>query len=470
MSPVADHVPQDLINRAILAIPRDRLQIIAARLARASRREGLLYLDDDGRPKTIETMLRPWILTRAQHRFYQRLSLQVRSALSRLWELYLDDPRVRELLPLTPTEASWVREIGHDRGAHRYTILGRLDSNAVYDRPTWRRDLLFLEPNTVGIGGAHYAPAAQRVLQEDVIPELQRRTRLRLRPVADPRAMLLRELGHLVNGRTARSLHLVLIENQEYTTGTDEFQSLAAHFRQQGWHASVADPRQLRLQGDHVTLRGKPVDVLYRDCELKEFIAMERGGARLAALRHLIRRHRLVSSITAEFDHKSAWEIFTEPALARHFTPAQRALFRRHFLWTRLLREARVTDPSGRPVDLVPYARRHQQHLVLKPNHAYGGQGVTLGPTVTRRVWERTIAKALNGRTSYVVQRFAPIAADAFPVVGADGHAHLVTRHVVSGFFLTTAGISYIGRFCDDQVVNVSRGGGLVAVFQVTNG
>lgn len=463
---MADYVPHDLVNRAILAIPRQRLQAIAGRLARASRREGLCYLDDDGRPKVLETMLRPWVLTRAQHAFYQRLSLQVRAALARVWQLYLDDPRVRAILPLTPTEEGWLREVGCDRGAHRYTILGRLDSNAVYDRPTWRRDLLFLEPNTVGIGGAHYAPAAQRVLEEDVIPELQRRTRLRLRPVADPRAMLLRELGHLVNGRAKRSLHLVLIENQDYTTGTDEFQSLAAHFRTQGLRASVADPRHLRLQGGRVTLRGRPVDVLYRDCELQEFIAMEAGGARLDALRHMIRHHRLVSSITAEFDHKSAWELFTEPAYARYFTPAQQRIFREHFLWTRLFRQARVTDATGRRVDLVPYARRHQSWLVLKPNHAYGGQGVTLGPVVTRQVWERTIAKALTGRESYVVQRFAPIAADEFPVVGADGRAHLVTRHVVSGFFLTAAGISYIGRFCGGQVVNVSRGGGLVAVFQ----
>ena len=463
---VSDYVPQALINRAILSIPRSQLRDIAARHAAASRERGLVYLDDHGRPKTIELMLRPWILTRRQIAFYTRLSLHVRAALARLWQLYVHDPRVRAILPLTPTEESWVRTAWQDHGAHRYSLLGRLDSNAVYDRPGWRQDLLFLEPNTVGIGGAHYGPAAQGVLSEALIPALARQLRLRLRPVRDPRAMLVRELTHLLGHRPHRRVHVALIENQDFTSGTDEFSSIAAHLNALGVRASVADPRHLRLRGGQVMLHGQAVDVLYRDCELKEFIEMEEAGANLNALRHMVRRHRLVSSITAEFDHKSAWEVFTEPAYARYFTAAQRAVFHHHFLWTRLFREARVNDPSGRPVDLVAYTRRHQARLVLKPNHAYGGQGVTLGHLVTRRAWERTIARALSGRESHVVQRLAPVPVDRFPVVAGDGRAHLVERHVVSGFFLTTSEISFVGRFSGMQVVNVSRGGGLVAVFQ----
>ncbi len=463
--PTVDYIPQALINRAILSMPRSRLRAIAARVTRASRARGMLYRDDNGRQQPIGVMLRPWILTRAQHVFYQRLSLQIRSALSRLWALYLADPRVRAILPLSDTEESWVREAQHDRGAHQYAILGRLDSNAVYDRPTWRQDLLFLEPNTVGIGGAHYGPTAQSVIADEMAPELARRLQLRLRPVPDPRVLLLREMRRLLDGRGPRAPHLVLIENQEYKGGTDEFTRLAGYFNRQGLRASVADPRHLRWHGGQATLRGRRVDLLYRDCELKEFIEMEQHGRPLSALRRMIRQHRLVSSITAEFDHKSAWEIFTSPAFARYFTPAQRAVFRRYFLWTRLFRPARVTDPSGRLVDLVVYTRRHQSCLVLKPNHAYGGEGVTLGPTVSRRVWEHTIALALSGKAAYVVQRLAPIPEDEFPVVDASGRVQLIRRHVVSGFFLTSAGISYVGRFCDDQVVNVSRGGGIVAVF-----
>jgi hypothetical protein len=38
---------------------------------------------------------------------------------------------------------------------------------------------------------------------------------------------------------------------------------------------------------------------------------------------------------------------------------------------------------------------------------------------------------------------------------------------VVSGFFFTSSDIGLVGRFSDDPVVNVSRGGGLVAAFLV---
>ncbi|MBI4355820.1 MAG: hypothetical protein HY597_05200 [Candidatus Omnitrophica bacterium] len=464
-----DYLPRDPLNRAVLALPRVERRAIAQRLTEESRRHGLVFNDDRGRPKVIDVMLRPWVVTPQQIRYYRYLSLQIRDALSRLWRLYFyERPEVQAVLPFGPEEESWVAEANRLTTNHTYMIVGRLDSNAVYHVPHWREEILFLEPNAVGVGGVHYGPAAQEVVRTLVGPALQRTLPrgLRLTTSPDPRLLLMREAQRLTSIR-GRAMHIALIENEDYKSGTDEFQSLARYLNAHDFKAVVTDPRHLRLRRGGVYLRDLRIDVVYRDCELKEFIEIEAKGHRLDAMRHAVSHHMLLSSATGEFDHKSAWEIFTEPRYAKHFTAAQRAIFRKHFLWTRLFREARVNGPDGREVDLIVYTRRHRAHLVLKPNHSYGGTGVVVGFTASQASWERTMHRALRGPERYVVQRLAPVCLDEFPVLDDDGRAALVRRRVISGFFVTSGGIGFVGRFSRDAVVNVSRGGGLIPVLAV---
>ena len=208
------------------------------------------------------------------------------------------------------------------------------------------------------------------------------------------------------------------------------------------------------------------IDLIYRDCELNEFVEMEARGRRLTALRQAVGEGRLVSGLQWEFDQKSAWEIFTDARYAGAFTPAQREFFRRHLLWTRLVREARVSDPEGRMVDLPQFIRRHRPRLVLKPNTLFGGVGVILGRTVSQREWERQLNKALRGRERYVVQSLADIAADTFPLF-VDGRIQTASYCTVSGFFFNSSGVGLVGRFSSRPVVNVSQGGGLIPALWV---
>jgi hypothetical protein len=208
------------------------------------------------------------------------------------------------------------------------------------------------------------------------------------------------------------------------------------------------------------------VDFLYRDSELDEFVDMERGGRRLTGVRAAVREGRLLSSLAWELDQKSAWEIFTDARYQRHFSPAQRRLFRAHVLWTRLVRQERVSDPQGRIVDLPAFIRRHRERLVLKPNALFGGEGVVLGSTVSQRAWEQALHTALRGRERYVVQQRARIPTDTFPML-RQGRVRFTERCVVSGFYFTSAGIGLVGRFSGQPVVNVSRGGGLISALWV---
>ena len=135
---------------------------------------------------------------------------------------------------------------------------------------------------------------------------------------------------------------------------------------------------------------------------LRELIALEKEiGRPLDAMRLLFRQNRVVSSIVGDFDHKSAFEILTDPKLSeQYFGADDRRLFRRHVLWTRLLVDRRTTLPHDKEGDLLDYARRNRELLVLKPNRAYGGTGVMLGPATEQAEWEQALQKAVSRRRS----------------------------------------------------------------------
>ena len=68
---------------------------------------------------------------------------------------------------------------------------------------------------------------------------------------------------------------VALVENTDFTTGTDEFTHLADYLTRRGIRAVVADPRELRLAGGGLRARGVPVDLVYRDPETDEWVVVD---------------------------------------------------------------------------------------------------------------------------------------------------------------------------------------------------
>ena len=463
---MSDYLPSAPLRRALARLGRqdllDRLHAIRA----LSAARGLHFLDDHSRPRTIDLASVPWVLTGAQVAFFRQLVRLIVDGLVQLPQLYAQRPEIRALLPFDRRQEAWLSLAGRVTRPP-LAVLGRMDSTAQYDHARWRTGFEMLEPNAVGVGGVHYAPTACSIIL-DALGDVLRRALpgRRILPTTDPRGLLLEECSWVAQRHGHAVRRIALIENRDFTTGTDEFSSLAAYIRQQGLDALVADPRELSWRRGRLFARGQAVDLLYRDCELGEFVDMERDGRRLTGLRHAIRDGRLISGLMWEFDLKSAWELFTDARYADWFSSAQQRAFRAYLPWTRLVRQATATDPSGKRCDLPAYIRREQRRLVLKPNALYGGQGVVIGARATRSAWDAALRKALRGATRYVVQRAARIGTERFPMLH-HGAARVVERSVVSGFFFNSSGVGLIGRFADDPVVNVSRGGGLLAALMV---
>jgi uncharacterized circularly permuted ATP-grasp superfamily protein len=165
--------------------------------------------------------------------------------------------------------------------------------------------------------------------------------------------------------------------------------------------------------------------------------------------------------------------VLTDPHFAhKYFSPAERQIFRRHVLWTRVLSDRCAALPNGEDGNLLEYVRRNQEELVLKPNRSYGGDRIVMGPTVSPGEWAAAIELAVQGeehgdervREPWVAQRLAQIPVNEFPVIAEDGTLSLEPFYTVMGFTPTRYGLSTLGRASQRQVVNVAQHGGICAV------
>jgi hypothetical protein len=454
------------VQRALDAIPPAELAALLRSIEELSAARHLSY-QRDGMTETIRLLPSPVTLRRDQVGYLHYVSLTILNCLKRLPDLYLSDPAVGEILRLRPEEEAWLA--GCWTPAHRASnpVFGRLDAVVDFNNPMWKDTLRYLESNLSGIGGIHLAPTCDGIFCDLVLPALRSRDpKLVLRRCADPRELLLQELLEHLEATGRPKGQIVLVDPKYELEGPDEPECLVQYYRDRhGIRVLHADPSELRLRDGEVWYEDSRVDVAYRDSEVMDLIDLEREGGDSRPMRALFAANRVVSSIAAELDQKSCWEVFTDPELAhRHLSAEEQQVVRRHVLWTRLVTERRTTTPTGESVDLVPFIRRERETLVLKPNRSYGGEGVTLGPSVSASEWDDALAAALADEDRWVVQQIAPIPVQEFPVLDAKGSIHREPFYVVMGFAPTRYGVGTVGRASQKQVVNVALQGGECAV------
>ncbi len=454
------------VRKAFYKIPEETLFPLIQRIHEESTRRHLIYLRD-GQLETIRVLPLPLTVLPDQLAYFHYVCLTMQNALKRLPEIYLQDPEVREVLRLLPEEEKWLQDCWGVSQRENNPIFARLDAVVDFTSPMWKNSLCFLEPNLSGIGGLHLVPTCEQILAEVVVPALEAHdNRLRLQLGQDIRELLMQEvLDHLdVLGRPGRNV--CFVEPKYAGSGPDEQEELARYYHNRyGTKVLHADPAELRLRGEEVYYNDDQVDLVYRDYPVSDLIALEQQGGDINPMRMLFRQNRVISSIAAELDQKSIWEVLTNSRFTqKYFTPDERQVFRRHVLWTRLLGDRRTQLPDGRTGGLLDFVRREQEILVLKPNRAFGGEGVTIGPAVTCAEWESAVERSLADKERWVVQRLASIPVNVFPVIGPDGKVHVEPFHVVMGFAATRDGVAILGRASQKQVVNVALRGGMCGV------
>jgi hypothetical protein len=455
------------VRKAFLSLPEAETAALMQQVREESGRRHIVYLRD-GQAEVLGLFPLPLTALPDQISYLHFVSLTVQNALKRLPEIYFEDAEVRQVLRIPDEEEKWVKECWGPSQRENNPIFGRLDAVIDFTSPMWKNSLKFMEPNMAGIGGLYLVPTSERVIADLVLPRLAKcDPELHLELAPDIRELLLQSIrDHLeAIGRPARNI--CFVEAKYDGSGIDEQEDLARYFHDQyGLKVMHADPQELSIREGEVIYGGDVVDLAYRDYSVDDLLMLAKLGIDVQPMRKLLQENRVVSSIAAELDQKSCWEVLTDPRIAeRHFSSDERQIFRRHVLWTRIVSDRKTTTPDGRERDLLDYARRERETLVLKPNRAYGGEGVMIGPAVTQADWEAAIDKALADPNRWVVQQLASIPVSEFPVIGPDGSVHCEPFHVVMGFAPTQYGVAILGRASQKQVVNVAQRGGMCVVF-----
>ena len=459
------------IRKAAQRVGDGTLARIADRLRIDAQANAVVY-ERDGVEEPVRIMLRPLLAMPEQLNYVDHVCLKLAEALKRIPALYLEDEHVRKVLAITPEEDQWLRDIWTPRHQHLNPMYSRLDAVCDFTSAGWQESLLFLEPNLSGVGGIHYAPLAEQLVMRDVVPTLLAQDpELDIELPRDQRDLFLQVLIDHARAIGRKNFRLCLVEPKYSHDGPNE-QSILKQYLSERHNLTIvhADPTELRIEGDEVYYEDVQIDVAYRDYETRDLVALEKEiGKPLEAMRLLFRQNRVVSSMVGDFDHKSCWELMTDETVAsRLFTAEERRLFRRHVLWTRIVGDRRTTLPHGKEGQLLDFARKNRERLVLKPNRGYGGKGVHLGSATEPNEWNQLIEEAAACYTdpekSWVLQSVARLPVHEFPVVGPGGTVFEEPFYAVMGFATTENGLGILCRVSQKQVVNVAQHGGLAVV------
>jgi hypothetical protein len=455
------------IRRALYRMSDADQAALMRSIDEAARARKLLYLRDD-EVDVIRLLPMPVAALPDQLSYVRTVTLALHGALARLPDLYFDDPDVHELLELPEEEEEWLRAYWKPHVRDANFLFGRHDAVIDFRLAAWKSSFHFIEPNLSGIGGLHMIPTAEQILGELVLPILHANDpALQLEIPTDIRDLLMQELvDHLESiGRAGNTI--CFIEPKYDGHGPDEQGELARHFAERfGLSVFHADPAELELRGAEVCYQGRPIDLAYRDYSVGDLLEIAGEGVDVGPMRALFAQNRIVSSIAAELDQKSMFEVLGDPYLsARHFSGADRNLFQRHIPWTRILTDREASLPGGVTGDLLEYVSRMREHLVLKPNRDYGGTGVLIGAIATDGEWDAAIQHALTDEyDDWVAQWAVNLPVLEFPVIDADGAVQAEPFYTVMGFAPSRYGLATLGRASQKRVVNVAQRGGMFSL------
>jgi hypothetical protein len=455
------------LNGLLQRVPPGELRDIKQAVKREAFERGIVYYDDDNRPRPTPILLRPRVLGGNQRNYLHRTTRALEHAHAKLLALWQTSERARQILPLTEREKRWLSDLSKSH-KHHEVFFGRFDASTDFGSPDWVKSTQFFEFNPLGAGGTYMVPTIDDIVLKHVVPALRRNApTLLLEPNDDPRRVLLEVLADTARSLRLKRFNVALAQYKDLVGGVSEFEFNEAFFRGLGVECWHVDPRELRVDDGEILYGDHPIDLIYRDHEINDLAEKEEGGANLDAIKLALASGRCVSSLAGEFDHKSAFEIFTSPEFADYFSSEERRIFHHHVPWTRTIVDAASTGPEGEAIELVAWARANRERLVIKPNRAFGGSGILLGREISERAFELALARGVEHPGEWVLQAYRPVAEKDFPVIDEDGNLGLAEYFTVLGLFASEQRLAILGRASQRKVVNVAQKGGVVSVLRL---
>jgi uncharacterized circularly permuted ATP-grasp superfamily protein len=439
----------DAIDRYHSLLDETSARETFAQLAAAERARHMLV--GKARDRLICSVLRPRFVTQTQYDTLIQAAELIGRAARKIGAAALVDLDLLAPYALTAPE----RELlAIDAGYPGASVFGRLDAFLSDDGA----DCWFVESNLESPAGIAYDEALVEIFDQlEPMRMFRRSYQAEALPVRPALQQLLLDTYHAWGGAGAPAI--AIVDFREVVT-MSEFEHLRARFIAEGISTLIADPADLRYDGQRLYAGDTPVDLVYRRVLQHEFLAqydlshpLVRAYADHAVcvvnpFRTKPVHTKLIMALLSDQDSPAAGLL----------EAAERAAVERHVPWSRHFR-AGATRYAGERVDLVDFARRNRERLALKPNDDYGGQGVLLGWTVDQATWERALDAALGA--PHVLQERVPVPVEDYPTWTPEEGLRFTPRYVdADPCVFGDRAIGCLTRIAATALLNVSAGGG----------
>ncbi len=269
-------------------------------------------------------------------------------------------------------------------------------------------------------------------------------------------ARMLLRAHEKVHGRNP--VHAVLLAEAETLDVVLENKNFVDYLKTlKGVKASLAEPSLLSLRNGKVCCQGEEATVIFMDFNLNRLFQIAQNED-IRPIEAAIRQGILVNPRGMEpLGAKGVFEVITgryEDQLSEDTV--------RHTPWTRQFYSRSTTGPKGEFIeDLVVWAGRHWDDLVLKPAHGYSGHGIYVGYQTKNP--KKPIQRALDAG-DYIVQQLIPLGLwseqSTWPLA-EEGCLSLREWQTDFRCFITDEGLQgFLARF-GGIPTNVGSGGGI---------
>jgi hypothetical protein len=380
----------------------------------------------------------------------------------------LQDASLLAQLHLRPAEARLARL---PAGPGRASTASRLDAFLLPD------SLKFAEYNGESPAGAGYSETLADIFRElPLFAEFSKTWDVHTYPLS---AKLLDALitAYVDWGGDSKRPQMAIVDWREVPTWS-EFEILKKRFERIRVPVLLADPRELVFDGKKLSAHGKKIDLVYRRVLINDIVARPNECQALVKA-YEARAVCVANDFRCKIPHvKAFFAVLTDERNAALFSAREKAVIRGHVPWTRVVADTRTTH-HDESIDLLPFLRKHRDHLVLKPSDEYGGTGVTLGWEADQKAWDATIEKAIAAAKAggdagcWIAQERIPIRREVFPYItqtanGQDGGVEFKDMLVDFAPYLFQGKLcGFLTRLSATGLANVTSGGGQVPAFRV---
>jgi len=404
--------------------------------------------------EALPTFLKPVFMSQEERDAICEITGHIMNILDKVTRLYFTRPELREYFYI---EGKAKEIIGVEHRYGRNVMISRPDAFLV------NNSLRFVEFNCDSPAGCGLCDTTEAIFKETfVFEKLAEHYTFNSKKRSDYLLDALLEAYKEYGGKKEKP-NIAIVDWEGIKT-TNEFQILAAFFKEKGHETTIADPRKLKLVDGHLESDGFPIDLIYRRVifkelmakidEVEDFIKADREG-KVCVVNPL--RSRLASN-------KAILAIMTNQKKFKDvFSDEENQIIKRHIPWTRRVLDMQ-TFYEGNPIFLKKHIVSHKDSLVLKPGDGYGGKDVMIGCETDEDTWKNLVERILRNNEDWVVQRYVEISQMTVPVMHGDT-VHMVNKkYNLNPFVLASRYAGSVARLSDQSVINVSAGGGLVPV------